>query len=282
MKDTRREKLEDYPDILIEQAILGELDPKVQTEIEALPGFAELKASRLADNETILAAYNPEKTLEAIRVRALNQPPADRADGPKIVKVPAWGRKVILGAVPVAAVLMVILFVARGNPEIVGWDEGADITRPKGITNASPAPGQNQGPKLEIWRKHDTRAEVLQPGAVVQVRDKLQIAYQAGSSRYGMILSIDGAGKMSLHYPDALASSPDLNPSGTVVLPYAYELDAAPRFERFFFITSKNAFLTSEIWNSLESQLKNNGAWAENGMPVLPEGLQAQGFLLKK
>ena len=58
-----------------------------------------------------------------------------------------------------------------------------------------------------------------------------------------MLLSIDGAGKVTLHWPENKSgAAAALKTSGEVRLPAAYELDDAPAFERFFLVRSTEPF----------------------------------------
>ena len=54
-----------------------------------------------------------------------------------------------------------------------------------------------------------------------------------------MIVSIDGSGNVELHHPASETGAASLTRGTEQPLPKGYKLDAAPRFERFFFITSK-------------------------------------------
>src|SRR5690606_26378921 len=76
--------------------------------------------------------------------------------------------------------------------------------------------------------------------SLVRKGDVIQLRYHGGGHRYGVIASIDGAGVVTLHHPardDAPPTATALSAESTS-LPHAYELDDAPRFERFFFITA--------------------------------------------
>jgi hypothetical protein len=72
---------------------------------------------------------------------------------------------------------------------------------------------------------------------VVHEGDVLQLRYNAGGNAYGVIASLDGAGVATLHFP-AREDAPTAMAAKTTTLPEAYALDAAPKFERFFIITS--------------------------------------------
>jgi hypothetical protein len=67
----------------------------------------------------------------------------------------------------------------------------------------------------------------------------LQVSYVALGRPYGVIFSIDGAGVVTLHHPTSAEGEQALvDLDGAVPLPSAYELDDAPRFEKFFFVTA--------------------------------------------
>ena len=85
-------------------------------------------------------------------------------------------------------------------------------------------------------------AEILQDGEKVGEGDTLQIGYVAAGQAYGVILSVDGRGTVTVHLPSASSVAQPLDQEGIVLMPFAYQLDDAPEFERFFFVTSKEEF----------------------------------------
>jgi hypothetical protein len=133
-------------------------------------------------------------------------------------------------AVAGAAVALVLVVGRRGEragqPVAEGstGQEAPETTRIKGEA------------RLMAFRKTGDRIEKLAPGSVVRAGDVLQLRFNGGGRRHGVIASIDGAGAVTLHYPDA-EDAPTALPARTSDLPHAYALDDAPRFERFFFIT---------------------------------------------
>jgi hypothetical protein len=108
-----------------------------------------------------------------------------------------------------------------------------------------PRPGPESGDRI----KGDTHLYVLRQdgGAESELSDRdqarpgdlLQLAYRAGPAQSGVILSIDGAGTATLHFPAQPTDTPLLDRRGRVALDHAFELDEAPDFERFFFVTSR-------------------------------------------
>jgi hypothetical protein len=102
-----------------------------------------------------------------------------------------------------------------------------DITRIKGDES-----------KLFIYMKKNSSVEILGKGSKASAGDLLQVAYSVYGDKYGIILSIDGRSMVTLHYPTTEFDSQKLSPGNKVLLGNSYELDDAPDFERFFFITS--------------------------------------------
>jgi hypothetical protein len=143
----------------------------------------------------------------------------------------------------------------------------------------------DESPRLEIWRQTEGKAEVLKPGSTVRAFDSLQIAYLAAGRAYGMIVSLDGRGRLTLHYPDSFNAEPVLDQGAPTVLGFAYQLDDAPRFERFFFVTSRERFRVDVVWTQMEKQFSGTevpAAWAGEAIPNLPAGFDVSSFLLKK
>ena len=101
--------------------------------------------------------------------------------------------------------------------------------------------------QIIIYRKKGDEAEVLKDGELAKAGDLLQIAYVPAGKTYGIIISIDGNGVVTLHYPENINSSTILKQEKTVLLSSAYELDDAPEFERFFFITALAEINVQEI-----------------------------------
>jgi len=78
----------------------------------------------------------------------------------------------------------------------------------------------------------------LKNGARAKAGDLLQLAYIPAGKTYGVIFSIDGSGIVTLHHPESKGNSSILKQEKKNLLPSSYELDNAPDFERFFFITT--------------------------------------------
>jgi len=153
--------------------------------------------------------------------------------------------------------------ISRGgsNPADAGSALAMADTRAKG-----------SGPTLFIYKKDGDKAIRLVTNSKVQADDIIQLSYFAGSASYGAILSVDGNGVVTQHYPDFGDIPAMLLPIGEVSLDFAYQLDNAPRFERFIFIVGTTVFSTSLY----KAQLAQAAKSAETPDFELPDSLNGK------
>jgi hypothetical protein len=105
-------------------------------------------------------------------------------------------------------------------------------------------------PNLAIFRKTDSGSEPMHPGEKARAGERLRIGYQAAGFPYGAILSVDGNGNVTRHWPASGETSGRLE-NGEALLPSSFELDAAPDYERFYFVVSKRSFALDPLLQSL-------------------------------
>jgi hypothetical protein len=135
-------------------------------------------------------------------------------------------------------------------------------------------------PRLKIYRKQQDTSILLHKGDTVRRGDLLQLGYLRGGKNHGLIFSLDGSGSLTLHFPSEKSLSTALDRGGKYLLDFAYELDDAPRFERFYFIASDKPF----DYQSLLKQAERNKArlmGADKKME-LTAGLSQEVFTLYK
>lgn len=241
------------PDWLVERAALDEVPATSRGRVDRADAgeLATRIAALRADNEAELAAHPAAAAVASIENRiAAERRAASRS------RRRAW-----LGMVSVAAAaaVVVVLVAKRGESDaVVPGEDPPEITRVKG------------GTRLLAFRQVGNRAERLDEDALVQAGDLIQLRYNAGGQRYGVIASIDGAGVVTLHYPaseDAPPEATALAPK-TTALPHAYSLDDAPRFERFFFITAGAPLDVPQSLAALrELAARDDGATASLELP---------------
>jgi hypothetical protein len=142
-------------------------------------------------------------------------------------------------------------------------------------------------PRLWVYRHpaaaNEQRPERLSDGARAARGDLLQLAYAAGrDGRYGVLLSIDGAGRVTQHLPEPGASAAAvLRSPNEINLPSAYELDDAPGFERFVLITSTQSFPVAAALDAART-LAAQGASARTAPLALSPIFHQTSVLLQK
>lgn len=136
-------------------------------------------------------------------------------------------------------------------------------------------------PTLQIFRKTDTGAEWLEDGSLAREHDLIQIRYQAAERAYGVIVSMDGRGEITLHLPYDGARSVRLKRGQPDTLDFAYELDDAPRWERFYFITSDVPFEVDTVVQAVRRKFSQDPTAKGDSLRV-PDGFDQFIFTLRK
>jgi hypothetical protein len=129
---------------------------------------------------------------------------------------------------------------------------------------------------LAVYRRTPAGSERLADGDVARPGDLLRIGYASGGRAYGVILSIDGTGAVTLHLPPSGGVAATLAPGGINLLDSSYELDEAPRIERFYFVTGTQPFDVAPVLAAAR-----HAGGAPNALP-LPAGLEQVTFAVQK
>jgi hypothetical protein len=240
------------PDWLVERAALDEMPSASRARLQhAAPGELAARVAELRDqNARELAAYPPGPAVAQIEAR-LRRPKRRRT----------W----IAPIVAAAGLAVVALVVVRDEP--THQAAPSETTRVKGTA------------RLLAYRQAGEQAERLDPDAVVHAGDVIQLRYNAGGARYGVIASIDGGGGVTLHFPADVDAPTDVG-GGTRTLPDAFALDEAPRFERFFFVTANEPLDVAGTLDALRL-LARRGDAADAVLDV-PAAVHQTSFRLRK
>ncbi len=211
-------------DVRLERYRLAELPPGARGAIDDLVAGDPTLRRRLSEMERldreIAAAYPAHEMAEVIRRRARQS--AVEA-GHATVGRHGW-------LVPAGIVATCVCAIAVATAVWLSRPSGDETTIKGGEAS------------LVIHRRVGDRSEVLGRGAMARQGDQVRIGYRAAGHPYGAILSIDGRGTLTQHLPRTGERAAALQPSGTVFLDFAYELDDAPRWEAFYFVTSDAPF----------------------------------------
>lgn len=284
------------PDLLIEKLLLDELSEGQKRRLLADPEVLRRVRELERSNREILAAYPPEAMSRRIegRLEALasamgtsDAGESARAEGPDArprrgaAQGPS-GRRGLFGfprLVPVAGFAVAALVtglllavVLPGGFRIQPAEGGpaAEQTRLKGLK-----------PRLVVYQRTDSGARSLRENAVVGERDALQLAYVSAARPYGVIVSLDGRGVVTQHFPSASAAAGTLEPHGETLLGFAYQLDDAPAYERFFFVTAAERFAVGTVMRAAE-RLAADPQRARRAPLELPEALEQVSFVVQK
>ena len=240
-------------------------DSNLKKEIE------KLKKS----NQNILNQYSSDIIIPKILSRYEKE--NSRSENKKGIRPILFKR--LLYASPVLASALVLLFIIlhyRGNIGSSRQNIFTEDTRIKGMSSIGLTTTH-----LMIHRRNNDIIELLENGDKAKAGNLLQIAYVATRESYGVILSIDGNGMVTLHYPDSKNEATVLEQNRKVLIGNAYELDDAPEFERFFFITSKSEINVDEILERAETLAKKLEK-AKREYLELPESFNQSSILLVK
>lgn len=234
----------------LERFLLGELPQEelesVQRQVEADPDLRTRLAALEQANRELLEQFPPAWMGRRIRLKAA---------GPAVVRERRW-RAVGLWAVPVALAMLAVV-VAPGL-------FGPDQDRIKGLE-----------PHLQLFRKAAAESERLADGSLAREGDFVQIQYLAAGEGYGVIVSVDGRGTFTQHLPAGGNHAVELAQDGAVPLAFSYELDDAPRWERFFLVTADIPFDIAVVRKAVFRAM-------DSGMLDLPPGFKQDVFTLKK
>ena len=244
---------EPIPTWLLERYALGELPPEKMASLKlALAqdpvATEQLSALRTSDQQ-ILADYPPAEVDRRVRARAQT------------------ARSRIGFVLPVLAVAG-LLWLAILPPTTIAPTHEPEITRIKGV------------PALEIHRRRGENVERLGDGSTAAAGDLVELAYVAAGQRYGAIVSIDGRGGVTQHFPAGGSRAAELERGGAVPLTTSFELDDAPKFERFFLVTSPDVFELQDVLAAAKAVA--SGPNAETAKLSLSGKLSETTFVLRK
>lgn len=174
-----------------------------------------------------------------------------------------------------AAVLLAAIMVPAGLK-----NSTAASRTPTERIKGNAAAIQNADPTLKLYRQQGREIQALNNGDFAHSGDVIQIAYNAGSSEYGVIFSVDGNGNITRHFPENSWQAAQLmHRADDTPLDFSYELDNAPDFECFIMVTSKKQFSL----NGLESAIKNKTDIDYlTALSYLPKKTEGTTFILEK
>jgi hypothetical protein len=269
------------PDLLLERYRLGELPPAAASALEqrlAVDAEARERLQRIEEAEGEIRRQQPPGWLAAqVRSRVETR---RAATAPASQAWPRWAWSASLASAAALALVVLtqrpwpgVAAVPSGRqPGAVAPSAGTGVgtttgptasagapnvapvraeAGPGGTTTSRPtagAPTAAEGdrlkglqPSLAVFRRTAAGSETLAEGARTRAGDVVRIGYRSAGRGYGVIVSVDGRGAVAQHLPARGTQAVALQ-TGMVLLDEAYELDDAPRFERFYLVVAEAPF----------------------------------------
>lgn len=170
--------------------------------------------------------------------------------------------KFAAAAALVLAVVSVALFSQReigsnAGTQVAGGAQVMDVAMVD-ASNISAGAGDTRikglDARMEVWKKTGDSAVQMSNLGEAREGDEIQLRYAVPEKCFGMLFSMDGNGTLTMHMADG-SSAVALEPGKMTTLPFAYKLDNAPKFEKFFLLTSRAAFELDA--NNIDALLKN-------------------------
>ncbi|NRA66098.1 MAG: hypothetical protein HRU19_16540 [Pseudobacteriovorax sp.] len=216
----------EIPDLFIEKYALGEAsDDEIKAILKRMDQKSlDERVERLfRDNKRILSNYPFANS---------GLKPTENELKSRI----QWDIKVLF---PLAAAFCMIIFLPRL------WQHQNDDILLK-----------SDGPKIYVSIKKHGKISQLKDQDTVSAGDLVELQYGPSGMNYGVILSLDGNGAVTQHFPESGNISEKLGKKSRVRLGHSYELDDAPSFESFYFISSISTFEISDFRSKLTGQKK--------------------------
>ena len=253
------------PDWKLERYLTGDLPDSEMREIREMEATDEIFAGRVKmmreDNRAILKKMPFERLSER-----LDAMPARRGAGAgfngagNIVNF-----KVVKFATAAALVLAVVSVVLFSQREVVSpaTDGGAQVMDVAMVDSQDEGDTRIKGldARIEVWKK--TADSAVQMSNLDEARegDEIQLRYSVPEKCFGMLLSMDGNGTVTMHMGEGNKAIA-LEPGKMTTLPFAYKLDNAPKFEAFYLLTSRDTF--SVDINDIDAVFKNKNVRKEH------------------
>ena len=222
------------PDWKLERYLTGDLPEGEMSEIRELEKTDEVFARRVKmlreDNAAILRKMPFERLAEKMDTRDCGAERKNNVIHFGFVKFAA-------AAALVLAVVSVALFSQR---EVVP-DAGAQAMDVAMAAQDDGTRIKGMDARMEIWKKTGDSAVQMLNLDEAREGDEIQLRYSVPEKCFGLLFSMDGNGTVTMHMADG-SQAVALEPGKMTTLPFAYKLDNAPKFEKFFLLTSQKDF----------------------------------------
>lgn len=219
-------------DFKLERYLLGELPEKEMRDFQERELSDEIFAARVREMREQGKRFVAENPFEALEAK---MDAADEAADDNVISG-LWFK---VAAALVIALGVFSMVVLNRNVETYS---GESATMEVAIANVDDGTRiKGMSASLEVWKKTgDSAVQMVNLGDAHE-GDEIQLRYRVPQKCFGMLFSMDGNGTVTMHMGDG-NNAIELEPGKMTTLPFAYKLDNAPKFEKFFLLTSQNSF----------------------------------------
>ncbi len=248
------------PEWKLERYLTGDLPESDMREIREMEAADEIFANRVKmlreDSKAILRKLPYDRLAE----RLDSIPGRDTYGNGKLANFNII--KFAAAAALVLAVMTVAVFSQRSISEqggtVLATAANTQVME-VAMADASGADGlriKGQSARMEVWKKTGDSAVQMENLGEAREGDEIQLRYAVAEKCYGLLFSMDGNGTITMHMGEG-NKAVGLEPGKMTTLPFAYKLDNAPKFEKFFFLTSKDEFELNA--GDIDASLKQDG-----------------------
>lgn len=247
------------PDWKLERYLTGDLPESDMREIREMEAADEIFANRVKmlreDSKAILRKLPYDRLAE----RLDSIPGRSVSDNGKSVNFGIV--KFAAAAALVLAVVTVALFSQRsisqdGGTVLANRADGAQTMEVAMVDQNDDVRIKGLSARMEVWKKTGDSAVQMENLGEASEGDEIQLRYAVAEKCFGLLFSMDGNGTITMHMGHENRAV-ELEPGKMTTLPFAYKLDNAPKFEKFFFLTSKNEFELNA--GDIDASLKQDG-----------------------
>ena len=234
-------------DFKLERYLLGELSAEEMKALQQREAEDEIFAARVRMMREEGKRFLAENPFSAVEDKLENAERPNRSFNTLWLKV---------AAALVIALGVFSAVVLNRNVEITGSSAAGstmDVAMAD-IDNGTRIKGMNAS--LEVWKKTGDSAVQMVNLGDAREGDEIQLRYRVPQKCFGMLFSMDGNGTVTMHMGEGNRAV-ELEPGKMTTLPFAYKLDNAPKFEKFFLLTSGEIFEFDG--NDIDKTLKKDG-----------------------
>lgn len=219
-------------DFKLERYLLGELPQNEMKALQKREAEDEIFAARVREMREQGKRFVAENPFEALEAK---MDAADEAADGNVIS----GLWLKVAAALVIALGVFSMVVLNRNVETYSGESATMEVAMANVDDGTRIKGMSAS--LEVWKKTgDSAVQMVNLGDASE-GDEIQLRYRVPQKCFGMLFSMDGNGTVTMHMGDG-NNAIELEPGKMTTLPFAYKLDNAPKFEKFFLLTSQNSF----------------------------------------